>query len=71
MSNKNLLLPNYFIQSSINYIINITENIHLKPWIVELLSVCLMCKSFGVQNPRLVKSYIVQLYSIANGSLPL
>jgi len=28
ISNLNLLLPNYNIQSSINYIINITENIY-------------------------------------------
>jgi len=28
MSNKNLLLLNYYVQSSINYIINITENIY-------------------------------------------
>jgi len=28
MSNKNLLLPTYYIQSSINCIINITENIY-------------------------------------------
>jgi len=28
MSNKNLLLPNYYVQSSINCIINITENIY-------------------------------------------
>jgi len=28
MSNKSLLLPNYYIQLSINYIINITENIY-------------------------------------------
>jgi len=27
MSNKNILLPNYYVLSSINYIINTTENI--------------------------------------------
>jgi len=28
ISTKNLLLPNYYVQSSITYIINITENIY-------------------------------------------
>jgi len=63
MSNKNLL-PNYYVLSSINCIINTTKNNHnhLEPSIAEWLSVCLACISFGVQNPGLVQSYTVQHY---------
>jgi len=60
MSNKNLLLPKYYVQSSVNYIINITENI--SALIVERLCVCLVCGSSGVQNPGPVKSNTVQRY---------
>jgi len=55
MSNKTLLLPNYYIQSSINYMINITENVYAA-LIAERLR---MYGSSGVQNPGLVKSYTV------------
>jgi len=51
MSNKNLLLPNYYVQSSINCIINVTESIHLEPSIAKQLSMCLVYGSSGVQNP--------------------
>jgi len=56
MSNKNLLLPNYYVQSSINYIINITENIFTAS-IAERLRVY---GSSGVQNPEPVKAYTEQ-----------
>jgi len=62
MSNKNLLLllPNYYVQSSINYIINITENIYT----VSIAEWFHVCGSSGAQNPGPVKSYTL-LYSIA------
>jgi len=67
MSNKNLLLPlelsNYYVQSSINYIINITENIYTTSIVVQLC----VCGSSGVQNPGLVKSYTVH-YTVTNQS---
>jgi len=55
MSKLILLLPNYYIQSSINYIINITKNIYAAS-IAKRLRVY---GSFGVQNPGPVKSYTV------------
>jgi len=58
MSNKNLL-QKYYVQSSINCIINLTENIYTVS-IVERLSVCLVCGSFGVQNPGLVNYVALQ-----------
>jgi len=60
----------YCCQLKINYkiitfnraliaLINITENIYTT-LILEQLSVCLVCKNSGVQNPGLVKSYTIQ-----------
>jgi len=62
MSNKNLLLllPNYYIQSSINYVFNITENIYTAS-IVEQLRVCRISKSQAGQI----------VHSIANRLSPL
>jgi len=56
-----LTTENYYVQSSINYITNITENIYTAS-IAEQLR---MCRSFVVQNPS--RSNLIQ-YSITNGS---
>jgi len=56
MSNKTLQPSNYYVQSSINYMINITENIYTAS-IAEQLRVCM---SSVVQNLGPVKSYTVQ-----------
>jgi len=61
MSNKSLVLSNYYVQSSINYIINNTKNIYTAS-IAERLRVC---RSSGVQNPG--RSILI-LYSVRNGS---
>jgi len=55
MINKNLL-QNYYVQSSINYIINITEDIYTIS-IVERLSMCLLCGSYGSPGP--IKFYTI------------
>jgi len=65
MSNKNLLLSNYYVQSSINYITDITENIYTASITERLRMYLVSCR---VQNPRPVK---LILYSVANCSLPL
>jgi len=48
MSNKTLLLPNYYVYSSINYIINITKNVYTA-LIAERLRVCGSSKSWAGQ----------------------
>jgi len=60
MSNKNLVLPNYYVQSSDNYIINLTENIYTAS-IARRLRMCLVCRSSGVQNLTPVKSCTVSV----------